>query len=66
MCIVTMRYQDGHLVCNARFNLDVTSSYAERRFSSVDLNEVIALLTMLADHVISNGTEPGIEQSEIE
>jgi hypothetical protein len=58
-----MRSQDGHLVCNARFNLDVSSSSPERRFSTMDLNEVIALLTMMADHV---NEPPGNEQSGID
>jgi hypothetical protein len=56
-----MRSQDGRLVCNARFNLDVTSSSLERHFSSVDLDEILALLRMMAEQVSEPPTGSGTE-----
>jgi len=56
-----MRSQNGRLVCNARFNLDVTSSSVERHFSSVDLDEIFTLLSVMAEQVTKPATRPGTE-----
>jgi hypothetical protein len=48
VCVLTMWTQDGHVVYNVRFNLDVTTS-VERKFSTVQLDEVFALLQMISD-----------------
>jgi len=50
-----MRAEDDRLVCTARFNLDVTSGSVERRFSTVDLDEVLNLLRMIAEQVTRTG-----------
>jgi hypothetical protein len=49
VCVLTIRTQDDHVVYNVRFNLDVMTTSIERKFSTVQLGEVFALLQMISD-----------------